>query len=447
MIMSDEQKISIEDVLALAKKSGADGADAILAKGTGTAMQIRLGELESVEQADDFQLGLRVFIGQKIASVSTSILDNQSVELLVERAVAMAKVAPEDPYARLALESEQATNLPEIDCFDPTELPTSRLQEIAEICEAAARANPLISNSEGSSASQSTSEVTMANSNGFLGSYKSSSFSFSAVVLAEKDGAMERDYDYSAAVFAEDLENPEDIGKSAADRTIARLGPRKAKTGAFPVVFDRRVSRSLAGHIAGAINGYSIARGTSFLKDCLGEVVTSASISVIDDPLRPRSFGSRAFDSETLPVSKRAMIDKGVLTGWFLDLSSAAQLEMTPTGNASRSLSSPPSPSPSNLIVENGDMTVDAIISDIKDGFYVTELMGSSVSLLTGDYSRGAGGFWIENGVITYPVSEATIAGNLKDMFMHMTPANDIDLRQSSAAPSIRVETLTVAGG
>ena len=445
--MVEQNKITIEDVLELAKKSGADGADATLAKGTGTSMQVRLGEFESVEQADGFELGLRVFVGKKIASVSTSILDAGSVKLLVERAVAMAKVAPEDPYTRLAFEEEQAKNLPEIDCFDATELSTDRLREIAEACEASARANPQISNSEGSSASQSTTEVTMANSNGFLGSYKRSSFGFSTVVLAEKDGAMERDYDYSAAVFAEDLENPEDVGKSAADRTIARLGPRKAKTGAFPVIFDRCISRSLSGHMAGAINGYAIARGTSFLKDELGKQITSEAITLIDDPLRPRSFGSRAFDSETLPVSTRAMIENGVLNGWFLDLSTAAQLDMAPTGNASRSLAGPPSPSPSNLLIANGDVSVDTLISDIKDGFYVTELMGSSVSLLTGDYSRGAGGFWIENGVITYPVSEATIAGNLKDMFMHMTPANDIDLRESSAAPSIRIETLTVAGG
>jgi len=445
--MTDTNQITIEDVLALAKKSGADGADATLAKGTGTSLQIRLGELESVEQADDYQLGLRVFVGTKTANVSTSKLDRESVSLLVDRAIAMAKVAPEDPYARLADASEQAKTLPDIDCFDDTELSTAQLREMAETCEAAARDNPKISNSEGGSASQSTSEVTIANSNGFLGSYKRSTFGFSTVVLAEQDGAMERDYDYSATVFAEDLESPSEIGKSAADRTVARLGARKAKTGSFPVIFDRRVSRSLAGHLASAINGLSIARGTSFLKDSLGEIVAHKSISLIDDPLRPRSFGARAFDGETLPVCQRALVDEGTLTGWFLDLSSAAQLDVEPTGNAGRSLSGPPSPGPSNLLVANGEISVDALIADIKDGFYVTELMGSSVSLLTGDYSRGAGGFWIENGVITYPVSEATIAGNLRDMFMQMTPADDIDLRQSSAAPSIRVESLMVAGG
>jgi len=445
--MTDTNQITIEDVLALAKKSGADGADATLAKGTGTSVQIRLGALESVEQADDYQLGLRVFVGQRTASVSTSKLDKDSVGLLVERAIAMAKIAPEDPFARLADASEQATDLPDIDCFDATELTTERLRELAESCEAAARDNANISNSEGGSASQSTSEVTIANSNGFLGSYKRSSYGFSTVVLAEQDGAMERDYDYSAAVFAEDLDNPAEIGKSAADRTVARLGARKAKTGSFPVIFDRRVSRSLAGHLASAINGLSIARGTSFLKDSLGDVVTNSAISLIDDPLRPRSFGSRAFDGETLPVARRALIDAGTLTGWFLDLSSAAQLGMTPTGNAGRSLSGPPAPGPSNLLIANGDSSLEALIGDIQDGFYVTELMGSSVSLLTGDYSRGAGGFWIENGVITYPVSEATIAGNLRDMFMQMTPADDIDLRQSSAAPSIRVDSLMVAGG
>ena len=444
--MTDTLYIPIEEVLDLAMKAGADGVDATLVKGTGTSMQVRLGKLESVEQADDYQLGLRVFAGQKSAMVSTSKLDKGSVSLLVERAMAMAKVAPDDPYARLAKDNEQAKSFPDIDCFDATELTPQTLQDMAAACEDAARDNPKISNSEGSSASQSTSEVTIATSTGFHGSYKRSSFGFSAVVLAEQDGVMERDYDYSAAVFAEDLDDPAEIGRSAAARTISRLGADKPKTGSFPVVFDRRISRSLAGHMASALNGMAIARGTSFLKDSLGEAVANSQISLIDDPLRPRSFGGRAFDGETLPVNRRALIDKGVLTGWFLDLATSEQLGMTPTGNAGRSLSGPPSPSPSNLMIANGDISVEALISDIKDGFLVTELMGSSVSLLTGDYSRGAAGFWIENGVVTHPVSEATIAGNLRDMFMQMIPADDIDMRQSMAAPSIRVDGLTVAG-
>jgi PmbA protein len=266
------------------------------------------------------------------------------------------------------------------------------------------------------------------------------------VVIAERDGHMERDYDYSAAVFETDLDSAENVGKSAAIRTLARRGAQKAKTGKFPVIYDRRVAASLVSTLAGAINGASIARGTSFLKDQLGKKIAASGLNFIDDPLRPRGMGSRPFDAEGCPVQTRKMVDDGVLTGWFLDLASAAKLGLSTMGNAKRSLGSAPNPGSSNFYLENGQIDRAALIADIDDGFLVTELMGSSVDMITGDYSRGAGGFWISKGQISHPISEATIAGNLKDMLLAITPANDIDMRDSTASPSVRIDGMTVAG-
>ena len=436
----------IEQVLDAAKHAGADSADLVFAKGNGTSVNIRLGALESLESAEDYQLGLRVFVGRKIASVSTGQLDDENIKALAERAVAMAKVAPDDPYARLARKEELATSLPEMDLCDEVVFSADQLEEMARVCEDAARSEPGISNSEGASASYNIGSSWFATSEGFIGQNKRSSYGISAVVLAEQDGAMERDYDYSSAVFAADLEDPLAIGQSAAKRTLSRLGAKKPATGSFPVVFDKRVSRSLAGHIAGAINGQSVARGTSFLKDMMGEIIANDAIHVIDDPLRARAAGSCQFDGEGLAVARRHLIEKGVLQGWLLDLATADQLGLDPTGNARRGLSSPPGPGTSNFMIADGDLSFDELIADIEQGFLVTELMGSSVSLVTGDYSRGASGFWIENGQITWPASEATIAGNLKDMFKQMIPANDSDLRHAMTAPSLRIDAMTVAG-
>ena len=286
----------------------------------------------------------------------------------------------------------------------------------------------------------------IATSNGFSANYKRSSQGFSAVVIAEKDGAMERDYDYSAAVYGADLDAPEDVGNSPAKRTLSRLGPQKPPTGQFPVIYDQRVSGSIVGTLASAINGAAIARGTSFLKDSMGEQVTSAGLTFIDDPLRPRGMASRLFDGEGLPVARRAMVEDGVLKSWFLDIASATKLGLTPNGQAARGMGSAPSPGSSNFYLENGDLSLEALIAEIDEGFLVTEMMGSSVDMITGDYSRGAGGFWISGGKVSHPVSEATIAGNLKDMFKAITRANDIDMRKSTAAPSLRIDGMTVAG-
>ena len=444
--MSKQDQDIIEKALSAAKQAGADGADVSFIKGGGLDVQVRLGKVESAERAEDYQMGMRVFVGQKSATISSGQLDDENITELAERAVAMAKHAPEDPYARLATAEEQAKSFPEIELFDDTSYSTEKLTEIALTCEEAALSQAGISNSDGASASSGSSEVLIGTSTGFNASYKRSSFGFSAVVLAEQDGQMERDYDYSSAVFAEDLDDPETVGRSAATRTLARLGGRKPQTGTFPVIYDKRVSRSLAGHVASAINGAAIARGTSFLKEKMGQQIANSSVRLLDNPLLPRGMGSRLFDGETLPVQKRYLVKDGCLQGWLLDLATAAQLGLSPTGNASRSLSGPPSPSVSNFIMEEGKTTLDDMIADIDQGFYITELMGSSVSLTTGDYSRGASGFWIENGRITWPATEATIAGNLKDIFTDMMPADDLELTQSIAAPSVFVKQMMVAG-
>ncbi len=444
--MTQDKTKLMDALLAGAKKAGADAADAALATGQSTSVSVRLGKTESVERADDYAAGLRVFVGQKTATLSLGQLKEADIASLCERAVAMAKAGPDDPFAILATSEQIAKDLPDLDMCDDTELDTATLTDMAFAAEDEARSTKGISNSEGGSASQGRSEIFIAGTHGFSAGYSRSSFGFSTVVLAEQDGQMQRDYDYSSAVYAQDLKDPREVGRRAAKRTLARLGALKAKTGQFPVIYDNRVSSSLARHFASAINGASIARGTSFLKDQMGQQIANKAITLIDDPLRQRGAGSRAFDGDALPVSRQTLIASGQLESWLLDLSSARQLGLAPTGNAARSLANRPSPSTSNLIMENGEHSFDALIADIEEGFLITELMGSSVSLITGDYSRGAGGFWIENGQITWPVGEATIAGNLKDMFMGLTPADDPDTTSSAIVPSIRVDHMMVAG-
>ena len=434
-------------LLDRARKAGADAADGIVVGGHGHGVSVRKGAVESIERSEDQDIGLRVFVGQRNASISTSRLDEDSITMLAERAVAMAKLAPEDPYAMLAERHQLATDIPELDMFDASTPSAEVLKSRALEAEDAARAVAGITNSEGGSASHGVADVMIATSNGFSGRYQRSSFGFSAMVLSEKDGVMERDYDYSSAVYESDLKSPAEIGRSAGERTMERLGAIRPPTGAFPVIYDKRVSRSIASHIASAIMGSAIARGTSFLKDKMGDAIAAAGITLVDDPLRPRGMGSSPFDGEGLARRRRVMVDKGVLQGWFLDLASAKQLGLDPTGNAGRGVGSAPSAGTTNWIMEPGDISRDELIAGIDEGFLVTEMIGSSVSLITGDYSRGASGFWIKNGKISHPVTEATIAGNLNDMLMNITLADDLDLTQSTAAPSLRIDGMTVAGG
>ncbi|MGB0181387.1 MAG: TldD/PmbA family protein [Candidatus Puniceispirillales bacterium] len=443
--------IDLEHIMSMlldkARTHGADTADAVVAGGVSEEVSVRLGKLESIERSEDRNIGLRVFVDGRNAIISTASVDAESIDELAARAVAMARLAPQDPYAGCADAHLLATDIPDLDLMDRTVPSSDTLKDLAFAVEDAAQSVKGITNSEGGNASYGTSAMMLATTNGFSASYERSGYGISTVALAEHDGKMERDYDYSSAVHFEDLKSPEDIGLRAASRTLSRLDARKVKTGDFPVIYDQRVSSSISGHLASAINGASIARGTSFLKDRMGEQITNAAITMTDDPLRPRGAGSSGFDGEGLARRQRIMIENGILKGWFLDLASARQLGLEPTGNASRGTGSPPSPSTSNWIMTAGDVSRDELIADINEGFLVTELIGSSVSLITGDYSRGASGFWIENGKIAYPVTEGTIAGNLKDMLMTITPADDLDFTRSNITPSLRIDGMTVAGG
>lgn len=447
MIMSIDLEHIMSMLLDKARTHGADTADAVVAGGVSEEVSVRLGKLESIERSEDRNIGLRVFVDGRNAIISTASVDAESIDELAARAVAMARLAPQDPYAGCADAHLLATDIPDLDLMDRTVPSSDTLKDLAFAVEDAAQSVKGITNSEGGNASYGTSAVMLATTNGFSASYERSGYGISTVALAEHDGKMERDYDYSSAVHFEDLKSPEDIGLRAASRTLSRLDARKVKTGDFPVIYDQRVSSSISGHLASAINGASIARGTSFLKDRMGEQITNAAITMTDDPLRPRGAGSSGFDGEGLARRQRIMIENGILKGWFLDLASARQLGLEPTGNASRGTGSPPSPSTSNWIMTAGDVSRDELIAGIDEGFLVTELIGSSVSLITGDYSRGASGFWIENGKIAYPVTEGTIAGNLKDMLMTITPADDLDFTRSNITPSLRIDGMTVAGG
>ena len=437
----------LADLLARARRAGADSADALLARGTSQSVAQRLGKPESIERSEGRDLELRVFVGRRQAVVSSTDFKTDALDELVTRALAMARAAPEDRYAGIADADAIARNWPAIEMFDPTEPSAETLVERARIAEEAARAVEGVTNSEGAEASWGVTDVALAASNGFAGGYRRSSFAISASVLAGSGQKMERDYDYSATVFDADLEAPEAIGRRAGERAVARLSPRRPKTAAIPVVFDPRAGRSILGHLAGAINGVSIARGTSFLKSAMGEALFAPGIRVVDDPHRPRGHRSKPFDGEGLATRRRAVVEDGRLAGWFLDLATARQLGLESTGSAARGAGSPPSPSATNLHIEPGPLAPEALIGEIERGFYITEMMGSSVSLVTGDYSRGAAGFWIENGRITFPVSELTVAGHLRDIFRTLTPANDLVFRYGMDVPTLRVEGLTVAGG
>lgn len=436
----------LDSVIGKALKAGAEAADAIHLTGRSLSVSRRLGKPEAVERSEGNDLGLRVLVGRRQAAVSTTDTSPEALAELVERAVAMARVAPEDPYAGIADAGEIARSVPSIEMFDPTEPSAESLTDLAAAAEEAGLAVKGVTNSEGGDAGWSTTEVALAASNGFSGGYRRSSFSVSATMLAGEGQGMERDYDYTAKVFAADLEDAALIGRRAGERVVARLNPRRPVSQRVPVIFDARASRSFLGHLSSAILGSSIARGTSFLKDRMGERIFAEGITVVDDPLRDRGFRSKPFDAEGLATRRRVLVDKGVLGSWILDLATARQLGLASTGHAARGVGGPPSPSPSNLYIEAGSLAREAMIGEIESGLYVTDMMGSSVSIVTGDYSRGASGFWIEKGELAYPVSEITVAGNLKDIFLKMTAASDLEFKYGTDAPTLRIDGLTVAG-
>jgi PmbA protein len=436
----------LSQLIAAARKSGADAADAVLFEGTSLSHANRLGRPEKLERSEAYDLGLRVLIGKRQAIVSSNDRSAGHLKELVERAIAMAKAVPEDPWCGLADPGQLAHTWPDLDMEDPVEPSPELLIERATAIEEAARAVPGVTNSEGGEASWRRTEVALAASNGFAGAYVGTGHSISVSVLAGEGTGMERDYDYTSAIHAGDLEDPAAVGKRAGERTVKRLNARKMPTAQVPVVFDPRVSGGLLRHLVGAISGPAIARGTSFLKDKLGQRILPTGATVIDEPHRRRGLRSHPFDGEGVVVKRRAIVEDGVLQTWVLDLSSARQLGLQTTGHASRGTSGPPGPSPSNLWLEPGFVTAAELIGDIRQGLYITELMGMGVNGVTGDYSRGAAGFWIENGELTFPVSELTIASNLKEMFLHLTAANDLVFKTGIDAPTLRIDGMTVAG-
>ncbi len=444
--MSDDTLNLIADLVAMAQKGGADAADAVALDDVSLAHVWRLGATEQLERSEAADIGLRVFVGQRQAIASSTDRRPPALKELAERAIAMARAVPEDPFGGLADADAVCSVPPTLDMNDPAEPAPEDLIARARATEEAALAVDGITNSEGAEAAWSRTDVAIAASNGFAGAYRRTSHMVSVSVLAGEGTGMERDYDYGVSVFGADLRDPAEIGRSAAERTLARMKPRKVKSCQAPVIYDPRVGNSLLGHLAGAITGAAIARGTSFLKDAMDTQVFADGVSVIDDPHRPRGLSSRPFDAEGLPNGKTTIIDGGRLTTWLLDLRSARQLGLAPTGHARRGASSPPSAGPSNLWMAAGDVSREDLIGGVDNGLYVTEMIGMGVNGVTGDYSRGASGFWIENGELAYPVSEITIAGNLKDMYRAITPANDLEFRYGTNAPTLRVDGMTIAG-
>lgn len=435
-----------EGLVRAARKAGADAADAIAVRSVSVGVDIREGAVEESERSESDDVGLRVFVGQKQAVVSTNDIGRTDPVALAERAVAMARVAPDDLFAGLADRARLAGDRPDLDLIDPDIPAVIDLERRARIAEEAGLAVKGVTKSGGASAGGGISGMVLVTSDGFHGAYLASRQSTSMMAIAGEGTGMERDYDHSSALHGSDLEAPEAIGRTAGERAVRRLNPRKVKTQTVPVIFDSRLSSTLISHLASAANGASIARKSSFLKDKLGEKLFATGIRIVDDPLRRRGLRSHPFDGEGVAVKRMNLIEDGVLQSWFLDSTTARELGMTTTGHASRGVSAPPSPSPSNLYLEPGTLTPEQLIAETGTGFYITDLIGMGTNLVTGDYSRGAAGFWIENGELTYPVSEVTIAGHLFDIFRTLTPANDLAFKFVTNAPTLRVEGLTVAG-
>ncbi|AXT28079.1 TldD/PmbA family protein [Ruegeria sp. AD91A] len=438
-----------QHLLDAARKAGADAADAIVLDGSSVSVEVRGGALEHAERSEGTDLGLRVFLGKRSAIVSSSDGRPDTLRAMAERAVAMAKEAPEDPFSGLADKDQLVTDwdIESLELTDPAPSPSAEaLMQDALTAETAALAVTGVTQVSDAAASYGTHRVHLAATNGFTGGYERSSRSISCVAISGEGTGMERDYDGDSRTFQSDLRSADEIGRTAGERAVQQVGARKPETGNFPVLFDERISSSLIGHLLAASNGAAIARGASWLKDCLGQDVLPVHLSLIEDPHRPRISGSRPFDAEGLPTQRRAIVENGVLTGWTLDLSSGRKLDMASTGNAARGVSGPPSPSNWNLRLTQGDHSRADLLRDMGTGLLVTSLIGSTINPNTGDYSRGASGFWVESGEITHPVNECTIAGNLRDMLRRIIPANDARPYLSRVVPSLLIEGMTLAG-
>ncbi|MCF8486590.1 MAG: TldD/PmbA family protein [Rhodobacteraceae bacterium] len=445
--MTDLSRLT-DALITAAKRAGAEQADALAVEGTSISIDIRAGKLEQAERAEGTEIGLRVLIGGRQACVSASDISDATIARLAERAVAMAREAPADPHVGLADESQIARdwNLADYEMTDPAPEPDAQMLEAsARAVENAAMAVKGITQVE-ASAAYAQRKMHLAASNGFAGGYGRTSHSLSAVAFTGEGTAMERDWAAEGRIFAADMPGPDGIGALAAERALQRAGAVKPRTGTFPVLFDERVASSLIGHLLSASNGAAIARGASWLRDALGTQVLPKGMSVIEDPHRPRISASRPFDGEGLPTARRLIVDDGVLMGWTLDLATGRKLGMPSTANAARGVSSPPSPATSNIDLSPGALTRDDLIAQMGTGLLVTSMIGSTINPTTGDYSRGAAGFWVENGQISHPVNECTIAGNLRDMLLRIIAANDARAHLSTRVPSLLIEGMTLAG-
>ena len=447
--MTDRLEPLTARLLDAARKAGAEAADALAIEGTSVGIDVRGGKLEQAERSEGIEIGLRVLIGRRQACVSASDISDRTIAEMAERAVAMAREAPEDPNAGLADPAQLATgwDLAALELDDPAPEPApAELQEDARRAEAAALAVPGVSQVQAASAGYGRRRLHLAATNGFSGGYARTNRSTSAVAITGEGTAMERDWAGESRTFQADLPDAEGIGRLAGERATARAGARRPPTGAVPVLYDERVAGSLIGHLLSAINGTAIARGASWLRDAQGTQVLPAGLSLVEDPHRPRISGSRPFDGEGLATRRRDIVTDGVLTGWVLDLATGRKLGMESTANAQRGTSAPPSPGTGNIALTQGTASRDDLIRAMGRGLYVTSMIGSTINPTTGDYSRGAAGFWIENGEIAWPVNECTIAGNLRDMLLRLTPANDARTHLSQVVPSLLVEGLTIAG-
>ncbi|NVD37932.1 TldD/PmbA family protein [Ensifer sp. HO-A22] len=432
------------ELVDLARKAGADAADAVVVRGRSRSVSVRLGKVEATEASESDDFSLRVFVGNRVASVSAN--PGFELKVLAERAVAMAKASPEDPFASLADPDRLAKSYPDLQLFDTSEVSTDALTEAALAAEEAALAVSGVTNSSGAGASAGMGGLVLVTSHGFSGSYMATRFGRSVSAIAGEGTKMERDYDYDSRIYFDELRAADDIGRVAGERAVARINPRQVPTAKnVTVVFDPRMARGFVGHIAGAINGASVARKTSFLRDMMGKQIMKAGLSVTDDPLIVRGSSSRPFDGEGVSGERLTMVEDGVLNHWFLSTSAARELGLETNGRGVRG-GPTVNPASTNLALEPGSISREELIRSVGTGFYVTELIGQGVNMVTGEYSRGASGFWIENGELSFAVSEVTIASNLKQMFMAITPADDIDRKFGVAAPTLAIEGMTLAG-
>jgi PmbA protein len=435
-----------QNALSRARHFGATTADALAIDGRSLEVAVREGRTENLEQSEACEIGLRVFVGQSSAAIATSKIDQAGIDKIAEQAVAMAKEAPPDSYAGIAEADQVAKDWARLDIAGEPLTDATALRDMALTAEKNALAVKGVSKSGGAGASASDRSIVLVASNGFAGAYRRTGISLSATAIAGEATAMERDYDFSSVIHREDLRSPEEIGREAGLRAARKVNPRKVKSQSVPVIYDSRIASSLVGHFLSAIMGSAIARGTSFLRDRLGQQVFAKTVQIIDDPLKARGLASRPFDAEGIATKALPLIEAGVLKSWILDLGSARQLGLATTGHASRGLAGPPAPSSSNVEMKAGGQSLGEMMKAIGTGFYVTELIGHGPNIVTGDYSRGAAGFWIEKGEIAYPVSEVTLAGKLADIFLNLTPANDLTYRTSLNAPSCLVEGMTLGG-